>query len=258
MTTTTTTNQDKTRGFLPPPGNHPDHDHNKSPITSSISNDVVSCTTTQDSEQQHQQVVVAAASLSHAIFKLREAFATIPKSGNYQSDMITNYQEKTSTGKRNPIDHMTTLLSDDDSGISTGGPLIDDYQQQRTKKKKKTTSSKKPPLTGVKTVCNLDPSHQEMSPRIKRMKKMEEMVKEMENKCLEFKTECESQLTTTTKDSTLNINSSQEIVEQGDVKEESVRFKRQNDGSTSIRLSCSCGKSFEMLHNHSGSFYRLM
>ncbi|GJW19156.1 hypothetical protein Tco_0026592 [Tanacetum coccineum] len=104
-------------------------------------------------------------------------------------------------------------------------------------------------------------------PQIKRLRKMEEMVTEIEQKCSEFTRESGEVLTQELEhdgdhDENQNVNEAK-VEQDGEEKEDEdiedcVEFKRLDDGSLRIQLSCSCTKRFEILHNKIGCFYRLI
>ncbi|CAH1418746.1 unnamed protein product [Lactuca virosa] len=97
-------------------------------------------------------------------------------------------------------------------------------------------------------------SNRSESPQFKRLKKTDEMVSEIENRCWEVRGKIGE-----SKEDVEDGNPSEAIVEQEEeeVRGEFVRFRRLEDGNLNIKLSCSCGNCFEFLRNRIGCFYRL-
>ncbi|PWA50249.1 hypothetical protein CTI12_AA469020 [Artemisia annua] len=88
---------------------------------------------------------------------------------------------------------------------------------------------------------------------------MEEIVSEIEQKCSEFTRESE-EVMTQEQEQRDGDGDDENVIETNvehdeEDKEESVEFKRLDDGSLRIQMSCSCAKRFEILHNQIGCFY---
>ncbi|KAI7753355.1 hypothetical protein M8C21_018436, partial [Ambrosia artemisiifolia] len=113
---------------------------------------------------------------------------------------------------------------------------------------------------------NLECLDREDSPQTKRLKKMEAMVTERQQRCQNLRGE--SDVVQAGDD---NPSQSQAIVEPvkggeecvgfkqlDEGEEECIRFKRLDDGALRVKMRCSCRKHFEILHNQIGCFYRLI
>ncbi|XP_023742625.1 uncharacterized protein LOC111890771 [Lactuca sativa] len=97
-------------------------------------------------------------------------------------------------------------------------------------------------------------SNRSESPQFKRLKKTEEMVTDIANRCWEVRGKIG-----VSEEDVEDGNPSEAIVEQEEeeVRGEFVRIRRLDDGNLNIKLSCSCGNCFEFLRNRIGCFYRL-
>ncbi|KAI3803984.1 hypothetical protein L1987_32150 [Smallanthus sonchifolius] len=222
-------------GFLPPSttptGTNPHHLPGFTTLPLPKTTSDVSCIS-QESD--------LAAVIDRAIFNIRDAVAaaTIVDTGNpirrTKSDTTASTYRKHQT-RRNPL---RRTVSDVITSPATG-----------------TRSRNKVP----------ESSHRDESPRNKRLKKMEEMVNEIEQRCRDLRRESE------VKENVEDDNPCEATVEGDEGREECVGFKRLDecdeecvgfnrldDGALRIQMRCSCRKHFEILHNHIGCFYRLI
>ncbi|KAI3715529.1 hypothetical protein L6452_22515 [Arctium lappa] len=108
------------------------------------------------------------------------------------------------------------------------------------------------PSTNPRTTAPQSSNRKE-SPGFKRLRKIEETVRDIEQRCWDVMQECESGVA---EEHIEEDNSYQAMVEE-QVKEECVAFETLSDGGLRFRLSCSCGKGFEILLKDNGRFYKL-
>ncbi|KAJ0666637.1 hypothetical protein HanPI659440_Chr17g0669001 [Helianthus annuus] len=116
------------------------------------------------------------------------------------------------------------------------------------------TSEFQQPKKAPRVSSSPQSSSRKHSPQSERLRKIGDMVKEIEHRCWEIMREEEG---VEEEDAKINVRSNPtEPQPQG--QEECVAVERLKNGDLKFELGCSCGKKFEMLIEHNGyCFYRL-